>query len=439
DRDNDYDPVRIEPASLRTAKELLTWAFCCLAHSDCDWFDLADGPDRRLAFWLDGTGSWAANVIMVTFVMLGLVQRGESGRNRKCHCFRLTELGRRVFGMPEAEADDRHEPAPFLAVQPNHEVLAYMDAADARRICTLARFARHGKTDTGPVQTFSLSRDAVYQALENGMTVAQIQAFLVEHGRTGLPANVAHALTDWSRKRESLVLRTGVTLALLVDAAGAAELSPPGESLGDHCAVLQKMNEKKTAKSFPGWPVFDHQAGLPKVWSADELGRVQHDGDDTVSRMRLTCLADPTPDGWLISAESITRARSQGYTTDQMLAWLSTHLRHETPALLKTAIRNWTGRARASVGKLHLLQLTRGSDCDAILGSEVFRPLLAGHIPPCWFIVQDGKAGEVRQVLQRLGFRIDTSFQLASPDEARAVGAESGPLTRTKTTSRKRR
>ncbi|MHB8901769.1 MAG: hypothetical protein ACYC6Y_23685, partial [Thermoguttaceae bacterium] len=41
DRDNDYDPVRIEPASLRTAKELLTWAFCCLAHSDCDWFDLA--------------------------------------------------------------------------------------------------------------------------------------------------------------------------------------------------------------------------------------------------------------------------------------------------------------------------------------------------------------------------------------------------------------
>lgn len=475
DRDNDYEPVRIEPGSLRKTKELLIWAFCCLAHTDCDWFDLevflkdfwhatheaesgfyweeytwnpdfvmarskrdfAAGPDRSVAFWLDGAGVWAANVVMVTFVMFGLVQRGQSGGKKKCPCFRLTDLGRRVFGMPETEAEDRHDAAPFLTVQPNHEVLAYMDAADARRICTLARFARHDKVNTGPVQTFSLSRESVYQALENGMSVAEIQAFLVEHGRTDLPANVAHALMEWSGKRESLVLRNGVTLGLLVEAAEAAELPTSGELLGDHCVVMKKRSEKMAMKDFAGWAILDHHAGLPKAWSVDELGRLQDSGEDTVSCMRLACLADQTADGWLISAKSITRARKQGFMTDQMLVWLSTHLLHATPALLETAIRNWTGRASAFAGKVHLLQLTRGSDCDAILGSDVFRPLLAGHIPPCWFIVQDDKAGEVKRLLLRLGFRIDASFQLACLDEGRSTRAGREPLTKTK--RRKRR
>jgi len=475
DRHNDYEPVRIEPDSLRKAKELLIWAFGRLAHSDCDWLDLevflrdfwqatheahtgfywerytwnpdfamarskrdfAAGPDRSLAFWLDGAGAWAANAVMVTFVMLGLVQRGEWEGEQKCPCFRLTDLGRQVFGMPETEAEDRQDAAPFLTVQPNHEVLAYMDAADARRICTLARFARHGKANTGPVQTFSLSRESVYPALEKGMTVAEIRAFLVEHGRTDLPANVAHALMEWSGKRESLVLRNGVTLGLLAEAAEAAELPTPGELLGEHCVVMTKSSEQTATKDFPGWAVLDHHAELPKTWSVDELGRLQASGDDAVSCMRLAYLADQTADGWLISAKSITRARQQGFTTDRMLAWLSTHLVHATPALLVTAIRNWTGRASAFAGKVHLLQLTRGSDCDAIRGSDVFRPLLAGHIPPCWFIVQDDKAGEVKRLLLRLGFRIDASFQLASPDEGRSSRAGMERLS--KTTRRKRR
>ena len=477
DRDNDYNPVRIEPDSLREAKELLIWAFCRLAHSACDWLDLEvflkdfwqathevagdfywdaytwdpdfamarsklklpAGPDRSVAFWLDGAGAWAANVVMVTFVMLGLVQRGESGGKKKCPCFRLTDLGRQVFGMPETEAEDRQDAAAFLTVQPNHEILAYMDAADARRICTLARFARHGKTNTGRVQTFSLSRESIYQALENGMTVAEVQAFLVEHGRTDLPANVVHALMEWSGKRESLVLRNGVTLGLLVEAAEAAELGTRGESLGDHSVVMKKMRAKTAAKEFPGWTVLDHHGGLPGAWKVDELGCLQNSGEDTVSFMRLAYMADRTADGWLISVKSITRARKQGFTTDQILAWLSTHLLHETPALLETAIRNWTGRASAFAGKVHLLQLTRGSDCDAILGSDVFRPLLAGHIPPCWFIVQDDKAGELKRLLLRLGFRIETSYQLASLDEGRISRAGIEPPSKTKTTRRKRR
>ena len=475
DRDNRYESVRIEPDGLRKAKELLIWAFCRLAHSPCDWLDLEvflkdfwqathkagtdfywygytwdpgfamarsknefpAGPDRSLAFWLDGEGVWAANAIMVTFVTLGLVQRGESGGRKKRPCFRLTGLGRQVFGAPETEAGDRQDAAPFLTVQPNHEILAYLDAADARRICTLARFTRRGKANGGPVQTFSLSRESVYEALENGMTVGDIQAFLVEHGKTEMPANVSRALTEWSGKRESLVLRNGVTVGLAAERGEIGELGPRARALGDNSAVMKKMSSKKAAKDFAGWTVLDHQAELPKAWNVDELGRLKTSGDDTVSCMRLAYMADHTADGWLISEKSIARARKQGFTADQVLGWLSAHLSHETPPLLETAIRNWTGRASAFAGKVELLQITRTKARDAILGSDVFRPLLAGHVPPFWFIVRDGKAAEVKRLLKRLGFCIDASYQVASVDESRRSETERRPST--KTARRKRR
>jgi len=79
-------------------------------------------------------------------------------------------------------------------VQPNLEVLAYLDQAAASDICTLARFTTHITIADSQVQTFTLQRAAVYQALESGMTLADIEAFLRTHSRTDLPANVARTL-----------------------------------------------------------------------------------------------------------------------------------------------------------------------------------------------------------------------------------------------------
>ena len=142
----------------------------------------------------------------------------------------------------------------------------------------------------------------------------------------------------------------------------------------------------------------------------------------------------------MISEKSISRARKQGFTADQMLAWLSVHLLHETPALLETAIRNWTGRTSAFAGKVQLLQILREDACDAILHSDVFRPLLAGHIAPCWFIVRDDKASEVKRLLKCLGFLADASHQIASIDECRGIKTTNEPPTKiTKKISRTRR
>ena len=78
---------------------------------------------------------------MVTLATLGLVERGQTAGKNIRPCFRLTELGRVVFGAPEVEAAQKPGDARFLTVQPNLEVVAYLESADARQICTLSRFA----------------------------------------------------------------------------------------------------------------------------------------------------------------------------------------------------------------------------------------------------------------------------------------------------------
>jgi hypothetical protein len=87
------------------------------------------------------------------------------------------------------------------------------------------------------------------------------------------------------------------------------------------------------------------------IGAVPDRNRLRTSGNDLVSRHRLTCLADRATDRWLISEKSVSRARKQGFTADQMLEWLTAHLSHETPALLVTAIRNWMGRTSAFAAK----------------------------------------------------------------------------------------
>ena len=213
------------------------------------------------------------------------------------------------------------------------------------------------------------------------------------------------------------MLHTGVTVALVADGTSFGDLGSRSRVLSETSAVLPNISAKKAAEDFAGWSVLDHFAGLPRVWQVDELGELQTSGDDLVSRQRLACLADSSSDGWLVSEKSVLRARGQGFMADQLLEWLAEHLSHPTPALLATAICNWMRPASAFVGKVQLLQITRAEARDAILHSTAFQPLLAGHIPPDWFIIRDEKAAEAKRLMKRLGFRVNSSYDVASLDE----------------------
>jgi hypothetical protein len=141
---------------------------------------------------------------------------------------------------------------------------------------------------------------------------------------------------------------------------------------------------------------------------------------DSIALARFAHVAERCGDDWQISAESVSRARQVGITADQILSCLSRHMAGPIPPLLEAAICNWTGRAAAFFGKVQMLQIPRPQARDAILTSPVFQPVLAGHIPPDWFIVRDDQAGEAKRLLKQLGFTITDSYQLPSPSESEA-------------------
>ena len=443
ERDSDYTFVRIEPGKLCHARELLTWALCGVAHAPDRWLDLETflgdlwratqeesfdfyhasfawnpefamarkkeqypaGQDRTLAFWFAGEAVWAANAIMVTLATLGLVERGHTADKKIRPCFRLTELGRAVFGAPEVEAAQKPGEARFLTVQPNLEVVAYLESADARQICTLSRFAVCASRAGGPVQTFALRRESVYGALESGMTLDEVRTFLTEHGKTELPANVERMLSEWAGRRESLVLRTKVVLAL-----GPAETRTRGRALNSNVFLLPSVTVKIAAKEFAGWTILDHEDKPERTWATDELGNLTASSGPSISQLRLARIADRTATGWQITQQSVGRARLSGMTADQILGWLGGHLTAEVPALLEVAVRNWTGRQGVKLNQVQLLRIMQPQAKEALLHSATFRPFLAGHIPPEWFLIRDDHLSEVRELLERLGFTIGDSL-----------------------------
>ena len=233
--------------------------------------------------------------------------------------------------------------------------------------------------------------------------------------------------------RESLVLRRNVTLALLSEGSLLPEAGPSARALDERSAILPAMSAKQANQKFAGLTVLDHEAPLPKTWTADERGCIRVENLDSISRIRLSRIADRSKECWQITEQSVTRARRLGMSVEQVLIGLQLHLNHEVPPLLETAIRNWTGRAAAAyLGKVLMLQVTGPQARNAILTSATFAPFVAGHLPPDWFFIKEDKLADTKRLLKNLGFSLGDCYQPPSVD-----GANSGEPA-TKPQSKKR-
>jgi hypothetical protein len=452
DRESRDNPTRIDPDRLRQGRETLVWALTRVAHSENeDWLDLETflldlhaasgerglsfywegfawqphfaaaarkedleaGPERTRAFWMDREGVWAANALLSTFVYLGVVERGRSGGARSTPSFRLTELGRAVFGAPEVELKRAAVTDPCLTVQPNHEVLLYLDGADGEVVTTLGRIASR-ESAAGLVQTFKLTRESVYAALEGGLTATAIESFLSSRSRNGLPANVSHSLAEWSRKREALVVRGAVALG-----AGLPEgqCVLRGRSVGAQFIVASQRAAAKGAKDLH----VPAESGTPsREWKVDEHGVVSPGGPiSLVGKARLRRFASFTQGRWQVTPESVRAARDLGISADQILEWLRAHSSQEVPPILATAIWNWAGgRGGAFLGEVVLLQVDDPKAFDALRGSERLRPFVKGMLAPGCFAVAAEMREEAAKLLRDLGFSLGSECKLASVREA---------------------
>ena len=423
-------------------RQILAWALGCLARASDAWFDLTafitalhewTGSNSRhgwekpawdprwapvkdpvkdwaRARWFEHGGRILANAVIVTLVALGLVERGHAGRGQIANGFRLTPLGRAVFGAPEVAAPDDAEDQPFLVVQPNFDIVAYLDRASARSAGLLGRLAEAGSTtaaDPGHVQTFRLTRESVYNALESGLSTEQVADFLRRANQGPLPANVLQTLTDWSGRREALVLRQGVTLLAFPDAARRAAWLVG--NAGTACGERFVLAAPQVGKEFKRSALFvDHLEGGRQTLRLDETGLLHTDKPlDLVQRARLRRLAEPAQGGWRLTAASVARSQAGGLKPALLKHWLDGLLAELMPPLMACAFDAWQGKPHpAELADAVLLHVPDANHFLALLTSPRVRPLLLGMPGHGWLAVRPERRAELAALLGELGFTV---------------------------------
>jgi len=445
-RDNEDSASRV-----RSGRQVLAWALGCLARAGDRWYELdtfiaglhelqagnhgfylpygkpawdpnlsaardkekQTGAERQHAWWFAREGEWYANALMVTLVALGLIERARLGRDVSSpHAFRLTDSGRAVFGAPEVTPSTEPAERRCLVIQPNFDVVAYLDQADAHTAGILGRIAESGSARSGPVQTFRLTQASVYQAEESGLSHAQIVDFLRRHGQPEPPANVLRSLEDWSGKRESLSLRTGLAILAFPteDERDAYLKGHPGAACGDRFVIASGTLEGPPKSKLSGYLTSDHLSRLRSTLELDEQGFLRTDQPvDLVQAARLRRIARPTATGWRLTTNSMRQAAAGGLKPGVVHRWLKDHLARPAPPLMAVAIDAWlrVGKDRPlELGDAVLLHVPDQSQFRAIVTSPRLRPFLLGSPGPQWLFVKRATRKELASALEELGFTL---------------------------------
>jgi len=441
-----------ESGTVPGARQLLAWALGCLARQEEEWFGVAEfltalfelcgttvkfpgwggfawkpryaldqqaaedgGRNWERSHWFKDTAPGLANALLITLPALGLAERGRSGRSQGADCFRLTAPGRAVFGAPEVAIPPEEPEQPFLVVQPNFDVVAYLDRAGARSAGLLGRVAEAGPLAAGPVQTFRLTRDSVYRALEGGLSQEQLADFLTRSNQGPLPANVLRALSDWGARREGLVLRQGLTLLAFPnrEARDGWLTGHTGTACGEHFVLAGHAAAKDLKKPTV---LADHLEGGRYIFQVDENGVLHTDQPvDVVQRARLRRMAEPDPAGWRLTRNSVRRALARGMKPAPFNAWLEDLLHAPVPPLLACALDAWWGEMHpAELGEAILLHVANPVQFHALASSPRLRPFLNGSPGPGWLMVRPEARKTLSGLLVELGFELTPELTPAS-------------------------
>jgi hypothetical protein len=424
------------------ARQTLAWALGGLARSGHHWYDLEtfliglrdlegesqpelgylnspwvwkphlprlappEDKDRYHRDWRTARGYAFANALMITLVALGLTERGRLGSGASGPWgFRLTDLGRAVFGAPEVAPAPEPPERRFLRIQPNFDVVAYLDQAGTAATGMLGRIAEGEAAQSGPVQTLRLTQASLYRAQESGLAYEAILEFLTRHSLGDLPANVARSIADWATRRERLTLRLGVTVIAFPSPAerGAFLKDQGGTAWGERFVLAGPSATVKTRAAHP--LVADHGTHGRRTLALDEFGRLTPSAPvDIVQRARLDRIAKRESQGWQISSDVVRLALASGLKPGTIAHWLEDHLQRPMPPLMAAAFGSWIGRPRpVALDDALLLQVADPTLAEAIAGSARFRPWLLGQAGPGWFLVRPEARAELETALEELG------------------------------------
>jgi hypothetical protein len=358
--------------------------------------------------WLDHERVWLDHALATWCYFLGVVELGF--QDKALHAVRLTDLGRAILHGEAAPAMPAAEARVAWVVQPNFEVVVYLDRASPEQLAFLERHAERFQTQQHVAQ-YRLTRPAVYTALESGSTLERLLAALENGAGRPLPQNVAAELREWAALREQVTLHRRARLLEFTDTAGrdaeAQRLS--AAPIGDRFLLINAGQAKQMTGARVRERV-NYAAAPAKCLSADEDGVVTAAPRpaDLLLDAQIGRWAAPRPDGqWQLTQASVAAGLTAGGTLAELLKLLADRLILPIPPLLEVAVRAWAGEPSAvGLAGVTVLQCGQPASFTAIVTSPKLRRFLRGELAPDLVVVDRTQLDAFQAHLRWAGLEI---------------------------------
>lgn len=373
-------------------------------------------PKHREA-WKKREGQFVEAMLTSWLYWLGVVELARSANDALL--FRLTELGRAVVAGKAGDAPElaTASDAPAWVVQPNYDIVVYLDAVSPAQLAFLEQHAERRQAEAHTAH-YQLTRESVYRGLEGGdATVESVLETLRQGARTELPQNVEREMHEWAGQRERITITAKARLIAFPSAetrALALEAGLHGTPVGETYVLVKSGTQVKAAlKAVFGLqiiPTIDYAQPPLKCLRAGEDGRLTlvEDTGDLLIRGQLARCAEPVDaKHWRITPASLATLRRAGVTPAALLALLNARVIGTVPPVLEIAIGNALGtRDTLQAGTAYLLRVTNKKLYAAITTSPMLQPFLLDVPGPDTIAIDHERLEEFTAKLEWLGVKL---------------------------------
>lgn len=357
--------------------------------------------------WLGRERQWLQAAFTTWLYYLGIVELGME--NQQATSFRLTELGRALLHPELTNTLDTptQNGAGAWLVQPDFEVLVYLDRATAEQIAFMERHAERVQAQQHIVR-YRLTREAIYQGLESGSTLDELLERLRGGAATELPQNVLATIREWAGQREKITLRRATNLLEFKESAtrqAMFDAGLAGTPVAERFVLLAALGAKDLADAR-----VDYTLPPPASLVALEDGRIKQvtATADLLLQPLLDRWAERGAAGeWQLTAASVAAAIKAKASIDELFELLRVRLTKPLPPLLGVALRAWAGdHPKAELARITVLRCTRPAVFAAIAGSPACMPYLRGTLAPDLLLVDERYVKLLKQQLAWAGLDV---------------------------------
>jgi hypothetical protein len=366
--------------------------------------------------WLQNEREWFRVALTSWAFVLGLVEVGMEDQTPVS--VRLTDLGRMIL-HPDRASQEEARPAEAetaWVVQPTFDMIVYLSQATPQQLAFLERHAERGQIQQHTAQ-YRLTRDSIYQGLEQGSSLDDILAQLRAGAAMDLPQNVEAELHSWAALRERITVHRQARLVeFATQAARDAALREnlAGTAVGERFVLLAATAPVPAHIRH----TIDYAQPLPPCLKVGEDGTIDLSiAQDTLPDLLIMAHLDRwaervSEQRWHLTAASVAAAINAKAELGELFDLLQLRSVQRVPTLLIEVLRCWAGTTtQVELTAVTVLQCGRPELLRAIEKSKLFRSAIRGRLGPDVLLVDTQQVEALREKLHWAGVTIGETIR----------------------------